>query len=569
MIESNGNYTFAYSDRSKVYIVRTDSDMSPTDTISVSKRLPLVGGVTCDCDGNYYVCYGYVDESGKGDTVTVDIAKYDHSGNYIASYEYIPNTRDTGDYNEYLTYKGGWATKEPFGAGNCCMTIRNGVLICFMGRGMYNGHQSSAVYAVNTSNMTQNTSYFTYSSHSFNQRILAASDGTVLFADHGDAYPRGFKLSKNADTEIVPFHINGNTGNNDTYAELGGIGEVSSGYVLIGSSIKSDDKKSGKQLFMQVVSKDLSRVVSSGTSHSVKIDGRSVSDSGVIWLTDNSNYSIRNIITYVMNNDEILIMYERFDSENKYSDSFYEIVDPNGKVTQKPLSLGGVRTNGREELKYSNGYVYWTTAFGEKIAQIHKMKVGKSISISSVPNHAYNGTAKKPDVVIKDGSKTLTLGSDYKLSYDNNTELGKAAIKITGKNDYANWSMSAYFNIVLGTPKLTASKVSNTKMTLKWSSVKCPKRYIWETRSYSTSPTSYTIYISANDGVYKKAGTVSGSKTSCTLKKFDLKNNSYKVKIRAYFDGKETYSSIDYDWDSNKWIYPQFYSAYSNVVSVK
>lgn len=149
-------------------------------------------------------------------------------------------------------------------------------------------------------------------------------------------------------------------------------------------------------------------------------------------------------------------MYERFDSDNKYVDSFYEIVDPNGKVTQKPLSLGGIRTNGREELKYSNGYVYWMTASGEKTAHIHRMKVGRSISISSVPDHAYNGKTRKPDVVIKDGSKTLTSGSDYKLSYEDNTELGTAAIKITGKNDYANWSnkwiypqfYSAYSNVV-------------------------------------------------------------------------------------------------------------------------
>lgn len=573
--DQNGNYTFAFSDNIYVYVIHTDDTLNAKNTVKLSKKYPLVGGVICDKNGNYYVAYGQDDEKGTGNVITFSVAKYNGSGSFVGSCDYRTDTKDTGDYNEYLEYRGSWATRYPFDFGNCAMAISGNTLFCSYARVMYNGHQSNCISAVNISDMTAIKGYFSYTSHSLDQRVLVLSDGRFIVHDRGDAYDRGFSLSDaSSSDEIIPFHFTEAYGNHiyqNTRSETGGIAEIDSGIAMVCSSVKATDLSDVQQLFMQVISKDLKKVVSSGSEHTVKQEGKTFRDTGVIWLTDYDSYEVKNVNMTAVGSNEILIMWENYDNQSRYIDSFYTVIDGNGKRIVDITSLGGIKVNSCEELKYNSkdNCVYWTTADGSKNVVLHRLHIGKAIKISAMPNHAYNGKAKTPDVVIKDGNKTLKLGSDYKLSYENNTELGKAAIKITGKNDYANWSMSAYFNIVLGTPKLTASKVSNTKMTLKWSSVKCPKRYIWETRSYSTSPTSYTIYISANDGVYKKAGTVSGSKTSCTLKKFDFKNNSYKVKIRAYFDGKETYSSIDYDWDSNKWIYPQFYSAYSNVVSVK
>jgi hypothetical protein len=57
--------------------------------------------------------------------------------------------------------------------------------------------------------------------------------------------------------------------------------------------------------------------------------------------------------------------------------------------------------------------------------------------------YTYTGSAIKPDIIVTNGNKTLTLGIDYKLSYKNNikasenTKTGKATVQITGIGQYA------------------------------------------------------------------------------------------------------------------------------------
>lgn len=63
----------------------------------------------------------------------------------------------------------------------------------------------------------------------------------------------------------------------------------------------------------------------------------------------------------------------------------------------------------------------------------------KPISHSSVSASAsdavYDGNAKRP-VVVKDGSRTLTEGRDYSITYSNNVNVGTAKATITGINNY-------------------------------------------------------------------------------------------------------------------------------------
>lgn len=528
-IDNNGLYTIAYCDDSKVYICRTDNDLKIKKTISFKKRLPLVGGVICDKDGTYYVAYGQNDTKGKGGVKTVDIAKYDHNGSYVKSFEYYPDTKGTGSYDDYLRYTGEWATRQPFDAGNCVMAVSGGVLVCQMARGMYSGHQSCAVYAVNTKDMSQNRSIFTYTSHSFNQRMIVCSDGTFLFADHGDAYPRGFHLSTSASKDIVPFHFAGSTGDNKTGAQLGGICETSSGYVLVGTSVKGSSMKDKMQLFMQKVSKDLKKVTSSGSSRTV---GGST-DTGVRWITDYSKYEVRNVNTAYLGSDKILIMYERY--ESGYKDTMYLIMSADGKILQSPVSLGTTRVNSCEELKYNSKdkCVYWTTADGNKKAVIHRLHIGDSIKISQISDKTYTGKKLKPSVTVKVGSTKLKSGTNYTVSYKNNTDPGTATVTITGKGKYS-FSANATFTIKLKAP---TAKVSGT--ALSWSKTVCPdKRWYKKDKSNmwygytGTEPDTYEIYRSVNGKDYKLYATVGGKTASYKLK--DLKSgNTYKFKVRA------------------------------------
>ncbi len=73
---------------------------------------------------------------------------------------------------------------------------------------------------------------------------------------------------------------------------------------------------------------------------------------------------------------------------------------------------------------------------------------GESItSIVSPGKQAYTGRPLTPRPVVKCGSKTLTYGTDYSLSYKANTEVGTATVTAKGKGNYQG-TKSTTFQIV-------------------------------------------------------------------------------------------------------------------------
>ncbi len=57
-----------------------------------------------------------------------------------------------------------------------------------------------------------------------------------------------------------------------------------------------------------------------------------------------------------------------------------------------------------------------------------------SVSVST-SYYTYDGTAKTPSVVVKDGSTTLVEGIDYEVSFSDNVNAGRATVTITGIGD--------------------------------------------------------------------------------------------------------------------------------------
>lgn len=151
-----------------------------------------------------------------------------------------------------------------------------------------------------------------------------------------------------------------------------------------------------------------------------------------------------------------------------------------------------------------------------------------SLSVSKISDKSYTGKAIKPTVTVKDGAKTLKNGTDYTLSYKNNTKIGTATVTIKGKGNYTGTKI-VNFKIL---PKKTTLKVkkSGSKATLSWNKVNGAEKYV--------------VYCSTNGGSYKKISTVSSSKTSVTISKLDFTKNTYKFRIRSYakVDGKTYYS---------------------------
>ena len=137
-------------------------------------------------------------------------------------------------------------------------------------------------------------------------------------------------------------------------------------------------------------------------------------------------------------------------------------------------------------------------------------------TISSIPDATYTGSAIKPTPTVKDGSKTLKLGTDYTLSYKNNVNVGTATVTITFKGNYTG-SKSVTFKIVA--KKLTNPTVSAiTDKTYTGSAIK-PTPTVKDGSKTLKLNTDYTLAYKNNVNVGTATVTVtlkgnySGSKS--------------------------------------------------------
>ena len=85
---------------------------------------------------------------------------------------------------------------------------------------------------------------------------------------------------------------------------------------------------------------------------------------------------------------------------------------------------------------------------------------GCEISLSS-SGYTYTGSACRPSVTVRLGSRTLISGSDYTVSYSNNTNAGTAKVTVTGKGSYTG-SASKNFTINKASQTLNVTVPSTT-----------------------------------------------------------------------------------------------------------
>ena len=79
-------------------------------------------------------------------------------------------------------------------------------------------------------------------------------------------------------------------------------------------------------------------------------------------------------------------------------------------------------------------------------------------NVDAIPDQAYTGKSLTPKPQVKIGGQTLTEGTDYTLSYKNNTNVGTATVTVTGRGDYEG-STSVSF-------KITPASIAGAAVTL-------------------------------------------------------------------------------------------------------
>lgn len=93
----------------------------------------------------------------------------------------------------------------------------------------------------------------------------------------------------------------------------------------------------------------------------------------------------------------------------------------------------------------------------KKTFTIKKLGISAT-AVSGTGNKVYTGSVIKPVPAVKVGGRTLKNGTDFTVSYKNNTEPGTATLKVTGKGNYSG-SVSKTF-------KITARAINDVEVTI-------------------------------------------------------------------------------------------------------
>ena len=173
-----------------------------------------------------------------------------------------------------------------------------------------------------------------------------------------------------------------------------------------------------------------------------------------------------------------------------------------------------------------------------EIPALSRISISKASVTLSTSTYAYDGKAKKPGVTVKLNGKTLKNGTDYTVSYSNNTKVGTATVKITGKGNYTG-SVSKTYSIKNNFKKATVSGISTKAFTGKNITQSITVKYNGKTLKKGTD---YTVSYSNN----KKIGTATvkiagkGSYTGTVIKTFKINPAKQEIqkltaKSKAFF----------------------------------
>lgn len=258
------------------------------------------------------------------------------------------------------------------------------------------------------------------------------------------------------------------------------------------------------------------------------------------------------------------------------------------------------------------------TVCGYIINPVKELKDVNNLSYAKVKGYTYTGNAIEPAIEVSDGDYKLKLGTDYTVTYENNTEVGTANIKVKGIGNYKsektltfqilqkninapNMSISDIGTVVytgkeikpsitlkhddkvlelgkdytityknnksMGRASATIEGIGNYKSKKTKTFAIIPKQVINPkavTSSYNSitltwsklsNVTGYRIYRSTNGKSFSCIATLKGSDIETYTDKSLTTGKNYYYKVRAYFD------------DTN--IDKRYYGAMSDIVKEK
>ena len=225
------------------------------------------------------------------------------------------------------------------------------------------------------------------------------------------------------------------------------------------------------------------------------------------------------------------------------------VITYNGvQLTSDDYSITSLRCSaGNEILGFSISYK-------QNYSGTRQMTSVKLCDLSDIPEQIFSGNAVTPKPTVKYGSATLQEGTDYVLSWADNTKTGTGSVTVTGINKYFA-SQTLTFKISAPAPTVTPTPKPTNTPTPKPTSTPAPKpsgtpapavvKLTAPAIKASTSWTSctlrwnrvknsqnYILYRKTNSGKYAKIKTLNANTTSYKDTKITI-GNKYSYVIRA------------------------------------
>lgn len=121
---------------------------------------------------------------------------------------------------------------------------------------------------------------------------------------------------------------------------------------------------------------------------------------------------------------------------------------------------------------------------------------------------SYDGTEKKPEVTVKSGSKQLTSGTDFTVSYTDNINVGTAKAVITGKGNYSGTITKSFKITQADLSKFTASLSADS--FIYDGAEKKPVITVKSDNAQLTADTDFTVSYSSNINAGTATVTITG-----------------------------------------------------------
>lgn len=182
----------------------------------------------------------------------------------------------------------------------------------------------------------------------------------------------------------------------------------------------------------------------------------------------------------------------------------------------------------------------------KKTFTIKKLGISAT-AVSGTGNKVYTGSMIKPVPAVKVGGRTLKNGTDFTVSYKNNTEPGTATLKVTGKGNYSG-SVSKTFKITaraINDVEVTVPDTVFTGEQVRPDVVVSYGNYQFINNSDYTLSFKDNVNIGTASVVVTGKNHLSGSRTvTFPIEKADISSTEIAVK-NATFTGSAVKSGVD------------------------